>query len=302
MIAAFLLQFETANAMANREFGHISGIPVGTAFATRHQLSLAGIHPPTMAGISGMGSQGADSIVLSGGYEDDRDLGSLIIYTGHGGRDATTGKQIADQTLTKGNLALAVSQIQGLPVRVIRGAGHKSSYSPDSGYRYDGLFRVEDHWRDKGKSGFYVWRYRLVALDGWADLADSQDDILDKPAPRKAQTILRVVRDSKQSRQVKEIHNYQCQVCNLRLKTAAGFYAEGAHIRPLGEPHNGPDTPDNILCLCPNHHVLFDLGAFSLDDDFELIGLIGTLRTHPEHQINAEHIRYHKKHYLNAIG
>ena len=115
-----LLQFEIADVMANREFGHISGIPVRTAFATRHQLSLAGIHRPTMAGISGTGSQGADSIVLSGGYEDDRDFGSLIIYTGHGGRDANTGKQVADQTLTKGNLALAVSQIQGLPVRVTR--------------------------------------------------------------------------------------------------------------------------------------------------------------------------------------
>jgi putative restriction endonuclease len=287
--------------MPDREFGHISGVPVGTIFATRHQLSLAGIHPPTMAGISGTGTQGADSIVLSGGYEDDRDWGSLIIYTGHGGRDATTGKQIADQTLTKGNLALAVSQLHGLPVRVVRGAGHKSSHSPDTGYRYDGLYRVEAHWHDKGKSGFEVWRYRLVELDGASDLGESQDDIPGKPAPRKAQTILRVVRDSKQSRQVKEIHDYKCQVCNLRLETAAGFYAEGAHIRPLGQPHNGPDTANNILCLCPNHHVLFDQGAFSIDDNFKLIGLIGTLRTHPTHKIDDEHIRYHKQHYLNTF-
>jgi putative restriction endonuclease len=288
--------------MQNREFGHISGVSVGTVFETRRQLALSGIHPPTQAGISGTESQGADSIVLSGGYEDDRDFGSLIIYTGHGGRDEATGKQIADQTLTKGNLALAVSQLQGLPVRVIRGAKHKSSYSPNTGYRYDGLFRVEDHWRDKGKAGFNVWRYRLVELDGEADLAESQGDIPAKPAARRAQTILRIVRDSKQSRQVKEIHNFQCQVCGLRLQTAAGSYAEGAHIRPLGEPHNGPDTPNNILCLCPNHHVLFDLGAFSIDDNFKLIGLAGTLRTHPKHQINGEHIRYHKQHYLNAIG
>jgi hypothetical protein len=23
----------------------------------------------------------------------------------------------------------------------------------------------------------------------------------------------------------------------------------------VGRPHNGPDTADNVLCLCPNDHV-----------------------------------------------
>jgi hypothetical protein len=38
------------------------------------------------------------SIVLSGGYVDDLDEGDLIVYTGEGGRDPGTGRQIADQS------------------------------------------------------------------------------------------------------------------------------------------------------------------------------------------------------------
>jgi len=56
-----------------------------------------------MRGIASHGS----SIVLSGGYVDDEDMGDVIIYTGEGGRDSNTGRQIADQQLALGNRALA---------------------------------------------------------------------------------------------------------------------------------------------------------------------------------------------------
>jgi len=79
------------------------------------------------------GAESADSIVLSGGYEDDQDLGDTIIYTGEGGRDSKTKKQVADQKFTRGNLALAVSHLRGLPVRVTSGARHRSPYSPSFG-------------------------------------------------------------------------------------------------------------------------------------------------------------------------
>ena len=94
-------------------------------------------------------------------YEDTEDFGDVILYTGHGGRDADTGRQIAHQTLTRGNLALAVSCLQDLSVRVIRGASHVSPYSPQAGYRYDGLYKVADYWCQTGTSGFNIWRFRL---------------------------------------------------------------------------------------------------------------------------------------------
>jgi putative restriction endonuclease len=67
-------------------------------------------------------------------------------------------------------------------------------------------------------------------------------------------------------------------MCALRLDTPAGPYAEGAHIRPLGAPHRGPDTLDNLLCLCPNHHLLFDIGAITIADDMTLIGAVAFMR------------------------
>jgi putative restriction endonuclease len=122
--------------MAERIFGHVTGYPEGSWFASRIDLSKAGIHRPRRAGISGRGREGADSVVLAGGYEGAQDYGEEILYTGHGGRDPLSGQQIGHQTLTPGNIALATNRLLGLPVRLARGAQCSSSYSPESGYRY----------------------------------------------------------------------------------------------------------------------------------------------------------------------
>lgn len=284
--------------MTIRVFGNIEGVEVGATFDNRDELSKAGVHRPTQAGISGSQSEGADAIVLSGGYEDDEDYGDEIIYTGHGGRDPNTGQQIAHQTLTRQNLALAKNQTLGLPVRVTRGHTHISSYSPETGYRYDGLFRVVDHWRGVGLSGFFVCRFRLVKVEAQGAASTTEPFESEWSLPeRKETTILRVVRDTKAAKQVKEFYSFRCQVCNTRLNSPGGPYAEAAHIRPLGRPHNGPDVRENILCFCPNHHVLFDLGGFAIADDFSLVGLEGTLRINSEHNIAVDHIRYHRQHY-----
>ena len=126
--------------------GHIEGFPVGTVFENRVQLSEARVHRPTVAGIAGsLNHGGADSIVVSGGYEDDEDRRDVIVYTGHGGNDPNTGKQTSDQTVeASGNRALASNKYSGLPVRVIRGSGGDAETSPPSGYRYDGLYRVDN--------------------------------------------------------------------------------------------------------------------------------------------------------------
>lgn len=137
-----------------RHFGHIPGNPVGTAYPSRRSLADAGVHRPLQHGISGAGAEGADSIVVSGGYEDDEDYGDLIIYTGPGGRDPATGAQIADQEFEVQNLALVKSEAEGLPVRVVRGAGGETDFSPSSGLRYDGLFRVEESWRERASEVF----------------------------------------------------------------------------------------------------------------------------------------------------
>lgn len=286
--------------MSERIFGHITGYEVGAHFSSRVELSHVGVHRPTQAGIGGSEKEGADSIVLSGGYEDDEDWGNEILYTGQGGRDPNSGKQIAHQPLNRGNLALAKSKLNGLPVRVIRGSTHVSKYAPESGYRYDGLYWVVDFWQEVGKSGFYVWRYLLKR----AEDSPSKTSILREEsgeyrlAERSESRVIRIVRDTKMAQRIKKLYKFRCQVCGTRLEGSAGPYAEAAHIRPLGKPHNGSDTLDNLLCLCPNHHVLFDYGGFTIADDFSLIGIEGVLERHPRHRINEENIRYHQEHYF----
>jgi len=144
--------------MSERVFGSIPGVPVGKIYNNRLELSHAGVHRPPQAEACGTGAHGAESIVLSGGYEDDIDSGDIIIYTGQGGNDPFTKTQIADQELTRGNLALAVSEHKGNPVRVVRRVGGK--------FQYGGLYRVVDHWSEKGRAGFLIWRFKLVRIEG----------------------------------------------------------------------------------------------------------------------------------------
>ena len=91
--------------------GDIAGIEIGTIFQSRMELSKSGIHAPLQAGIWGRQSEGACSIVLSGGYEDDIDNLDYILYTGEGGRDANTGNQIKDQDFVRNNRALHIGQV-----------------------------------------------------------------------------------------------------------------------------------------------------------------------------------------------
>ena len=52
---------------------------------------------------------------------------NVIIYTGQGGRDPNTGRQIADQELSRGNRQLAENYYAGNPIRVTR----KMEYGPE---------------------------------------------------------------------------------------------------------------------------------------------------------------------------
>jgi 5-methylcytosine-specific restriction protein A len=96
----------------------------------------------------------------------------------------------------------------------------------------------------------------------------------------------RIIRDTKVSAWVKFCHEYKCQLCGATLVIRDNqLYAEAHHIKPLGNNHNGPDVVENILCVCPNHHVLLDLGAIQIDK--------AQLHDVKGHDINPEYIAYH---------
>uniref|UniRef100_A0A8D3DUN7 RING-type E3 ubiquitin transferase n=1 Tax=Scophthalmus maximus TaxID=52904 RepID=A0A8D3DUN7_SCOMX len=175
----------------SNHYGPIPGVPVGSLWKFRVQVSESGVHRPHVAGIHGRSNDGSYSLVLAGGYEDDVDDGNEFTYTGSGGRDLSgnkrTAEQSCDQTLTHMNRAVALNcnvpvndkngaesknWREGKPVRVVRSCkGRKhSKYCPEEGNRYDGIYKVVKYWPAKGKSGFLVWRYLL-----------KRDD--DEPAP-----------------------------------------------------------------------------------------------------------------------
>jgi putative restriction endonuclease len=110
-------------------------------------------------------------------------------------------------------------------------------------------------------------------------------------------TVQRIVRNTAVTEWVKELYDFTCQVCDTRLETPAGPYAEGAHVRPMGRPHNGPDSVSNVLCLCPNHHVLFDRGVFGISETGEVLdrrtsGRIALLTVRKGHELDPAHLRY----------
>ena len=293
------LGFEVLEIATQRTFGSIPGVRVGDDFDNRKALSRSGIHRPLQAGISGSATDGADSIVVSGGYVDDQDFGDRIIYTGHGGNDPNTRRQIGDQDLTRGNMALAISCDRGLPVRVTRGKHDGSEFAPSTGYRYDGLFQVTNYWPETGLDGYRIWRFELVQIDQLPRLAPAPPSGAEQPARRATQGE-RVTRNLLLAEWVKQAHDWTCQFCGARLATIAGPYAEAAHITPLGAPHHGPDTSDNLLCLCPNCHVRFDRLALHVGSDGAVTDTIdgstsGHLRRNKTHRIGEHHLSAHRE-------
>ena len=280
-------------------FGEIEGFPEGHFFKGRKEMMPSSFHRNSGYGIDGNAEEGTSAIVLSGGYEDDVDEGDQIIYTGAGGNDPNTNKQIENQSWkNRGNAGLLKSMNQGLPVRVIRGFKHKSSFSPKKGYTYSGLYSVVDAWEEKGKSGFRICRFRLVYSGGEVKRKSPEQIELDysiKEKKRKKGTVVRIVRDNKLSNSIKELYGNKCQICNKAIKTKHGIYSEGAHIRPLGKPHSGDDSITNILCLCPNHHVMLDKGGISISNEFKIIGAEnGSLNVDSNHKINLDNFSYHR--------
>lgn len=64
-------------------------------------------------------------------------------------------------------------------------------------------------------------------------------------------------RNNKTIAQLKIIRDFKCQICDIKIPIKnKKFYIEAAHISPKCE--KGPELPENILILCPNHHKEFD--------------------------------------------
>jgi len=148
----------------------LQGVLVGEWWKDRLDCRQWGAHFPHVAGIAGQSGVGSQSVVLSGGYEDDKDEGEWFLYTGSGGRDLSGNKRTSkvrqgglhghvvlsispplcgygfhvsepffspclqiqsfDQEFENMNKALKLSCIKGLPVRVVRSFKASAMYPP----------------------------------------------------------------------------------------------------------------------------------------------------------------------------
>ncbi|XP_030625523.1 E3 ubiquitin-protein ligase UHRF2 [Chanos chanos] len=230
----------------SNHYGPIPGIPVGTTWKFRVQVSEAGVHRPHVGGIHGRSNDGSYSLVLAGGFEDEVDRGDEFTYTGSGGRDLSGNKRIGehsfDQTLTHMNRALALNcdaplndkdgaesrnWRAGKPVRVVRSSKGRriSKYAPEEGNRYDGIYKVVKYWPEIGKCGFLVWRYLL-----------RRDDI--EPAPWTPEGL---ERSKKLGLKVQYPPGYLEAMANKTKKEAS--VRGGGGGSPRGKRHAGRGRP-----------------------------------------------------------
>lgn len=81
--------------------------------------------------------------------------------------------------------------------------------------------------------------------------------------------VVRRKRDPAFRERILMAYEYRCAVCGYDLRMGAQHVAlEAAHIK--WHVAGGPDAETNGLALCSMHHKLFDLGAFTVNDNLYL--------------------------------
>ncbi len=134
-----------------------------------------------------------------------------------------------------------------------------------------------EHWEGLGVEAFLEWQQRFHAARNVV-AADLDQELLAAmerqsagragPARRRTTAVRQILRDSALSRFLKSLYQSRCQICSFSFRLPrGGSYAECHHLRPLGQPHTGPDVQTNMVVLCPNHHAMMDYGAIAIHPD-----------------------------------
>ncbi len=183
----------------------------------------------------------------------------------------------------------------------------------DAGKAFFGVTRIENQLDVTNQYQRFEQLWKTPDIEEeYVDEAIYIPDSLPEPERRMGE-VVRVVRDTAQSRIVKELYDYKCQVCGWtayspRLKNL--WYCEAHHIQPLGKKYGGPDHSSNILALCPTHHCMMDLGILGIDPTN--LKILSSLRQEPtighllslkrEHGLNQKYLRFHiEKIYVESL-
>ena len=120
---------------------------------------------------------------------------------------------------------------------------------------------------------------------------------LKEPPPKFKSYTIRFIRDTKKSAATKKLYNDKCQICGYTISFDGQQYSEVHHVWPLGE--GGIDDFDNMIVLCPNHHVEFDYAVIGFDHkDYRIIvdkneRPIGKIRFRKKHSLASPSVEYH---------
>jgi predicted HNH restriction endonuclease len=147
-----------------------------------------------------------------------------------------------------------------------------------------------------------IWQ-RPAIEEVYVDEAIYIPDSLPEP-DRKTGKVLRVVRDTAQSKIVKELYSYKCQICGWTIyspRLKSKWYCEAHHVQPLGKKYKGPDHTSNILALCPTHHCMMDLGVLAIEPlslqilsiDKQIADQEHKLTLRREHGLNQKYLKFH---------
>lgn len=102
----------------------------------------------------------------------------------------------------------------------------------------------------------YENMYELFTLVQNADESALDNDIVND---RTKKTVERYNRDIRFRNMVLEAYGSQCAVCGCREEKLL----QAAHIRAVAD--GGSDDVSNGICLCANHHLMFDKALIQID-------------------------------------
>ncbi|XP_047057646.1 histone-lysine N-methyltransferase, H3 lysine-9 specific SUVH1-like [Lolium rigidum] len=195
--ASAIMNAKNLRANAGRRIGVVPGVEIGDIFYFRMELSIIGLHAPSMAGIDYMtatfGDRDDDSvaicIVAAGVYENDDDATDTLVYSGSGGNNRNN-EDMHDQKLERGNLALERSLSRKNVIRVVRGYKDPGCLAGKV-YMYDGLYKIHESWKERTRAGINCFKYKLVREPGqpegfaiwkmsrkWVANPDTRDNVL----------------------------------------------------------------------------------------------------------------------------
>ncbi|WP_440989162.1 HNH endonuclease [Haloarchaeobius baliensis] len=127
------------------------------------------------------------------------------------------------------------------------------------------------------------------------------------PPDRADYTTSRVIRNTTIVSELKDTYTSTCQVCGeQRKRTPTQPYAEGHHLKPLGNPHNGPDAKSNLLIVCPQCHADLDYGLIAIHPDtlhvaheYDQTRDSISLTISEAHDLNPRFLTYHNQTIVN---